>query len=220
MLNYKRNLIAVAALVACGWVASATADTVDSGFEGSGNTEGWTGIGALLSQADDPDEGGVLQVTPDAPPEGGTEVVLEAPSTFLGDMLSFDGGSLSFRTNIFEAMETILTTTITGQNGGVATVTFDGTNTPPSVWQTLSAPLSASEWGVTNQENWENILRDVQSITFGFVAPTQTAIAFDDIIFSTGNGASDQAPVPEPGTMVLLGTGLLGMLAYRQRQKA
>lgn len=221
MTKTKNQLIFAMATAALCWTGAATADSVGSTFEGSGDTEGWSGIGALLSQASDPGEGGVLQVTPE-PSEGeeSVEVTIEAPSSFLGDMLSFDGGSLSFRTNIFSAMETILTTTITGGTGNESvSVSFDNSAvTPPSVWQTLSAPLSASEWG-TNPEKWENILSSVKSITFGFVAaPTEEPIGFDDIFLSGPLANSNFAPTPEPGTLVLLATGLAGMWAYRRRK--
>ena len=224
MKKTQNRLILTFATVALCWAGTAGADSVSSNFEGGGDTEGWSGIGALLSQASDPGEGGVLQVTPDPPAEEGgtTDVEIEAPSSFLGDMLNFDGGSLSFRTNIFSAMETILTTTITGGAGNESvSVSFDNSSTtPPSVWQTLSAPLSASEWG-TNPEKWENILSDVQSITFGFAAaPTEEPISFDDITLATGPLGSNFAPTPEPGTLVLLATGLAGMWAYRRRKSA
>ena len=219
----KQLMLAMAAAALC-WTGAATADSVGSTFEGSGDTEGWSGIGALLSQASDPGEGGILQVTPEPSEEeeGPVEVEIEAPASFLGDMLNFDGGSLSFRTNIFSAMETILTTTITGGAGNESvSVSFDNSaTTPPSVWQTLSAPLSASEWG-TNSEKWENILSDVQSITFGFVsAPTEEPIGFDDIFLTGPFANSNFAPTPEPGTLVLLATGLAGMWAYRRRKSA
>jgi hypothetical protein len=48
------------------------------------------------------------------------------------------------------------------------------------------------------------------------VTPFEHFHQFGDIVLQVGGGA---APVPEPGTWLLLAGGLLGVMGYRWRRK-
>jgi hypothetical protein len=53
---------------------------------------------------------------------------------------------------------------------------------------------------------------DVDLVNYLFTGGALTPVSFD--------GSLTVAPVPEPGTMVLLGSGLVGFLGFRRRRKA
>jgi len=76
------------------------------------------------------------------------------------------------------------------------------------------------DWGASFQQALSSGYDAGESITFFFVSTLPPHLGNYNLIDGqTGTGTSF-APVPEPGTMALIGSGLLGLAARRRRNKA
>lgn len=92
-----------------------------------------------------------------------------------------------------------------------ATIGFDGAN-----WVNIGE-VGNGQYTIILNIDWlnDNGLLDV---TLSVSNPLGTATAWLD--HSYLSGTAETAPVPEPTTMLLLGTGLLGLVSAKQRKKA
>lgn len=64
---------------------------------------------------------------------------------------------------------------------------------------------------------WENMLDGI--VTIDIIAPNEPYIALDYAYLDTDHVAPPQNPVPEPTTIILLGSGLLGLFGARRKVK-
>jgi hypothetical protein len=87
---------------------------------------------------------------------------------------------------------------LNGTGNILASLTLPGTASPYSVWN----PIGVSFAGIA------------KSVDFGGAADL---IGFDDI--TVGSATPGNNPVPEPGTIMLLGAGFLGLAVYGKRRK-
>jgi hypothetical protein len=139
-----------------------------------------------------------------------------APTQFTGDLSGFENGTLSVDLATFAGRGGTFpkfgTVRITGA-GDSALFDLASTAPPVGTWQTFSSPLNAAAWGKTAVE-WTAILLDVREIAISRDAfDGADTIGIDNFIM-----ASEQQPVPEPISMLLFGTGLVGIGGYVRRK--
>ncbi len=179
-----------------------------SAFEG--DAEGWTASGASVTHAAaGGNPGGFLSIT-DTADDTATAIF---PAKFLGNLLEFDGGLLTYDFLVLEP-RTPLTSVGSGfgriqMNGSGSNATFDYGLSPPipstELWTTYSVPMTATAWNTT-QANWEQVLSNVNYLDV--IIQAGSTIGLDNVTL---------APVPEPSSFLLLGSGLLGLAGWRRR---
>lgn len=111
-----------------------------------------------------------------------------------------------------------------GSNGVPAGVLFNGTFSGPLTWKAIWNPSGDhhGSWTYELSGRITGTLTNGQKLTANFVAYTfdvaHGAEFSSSVRFKSGT-ATSMAAVPEPGTMALLGSGLLGlgMLGFRKR---
>ncbi len=98
--------------------------------------------------------------------------------------------------------------------GGGSNATFRYADPPAPalrVWTTYKVPFNAKAWHTT-EENWEQVLSVVTSFGVTWDRPGLDSIGLDNWRFTSANHV-----VPEPGSLFLLGTGLLGLVGWRRK---
>ena len=207
-----RAFLAATLLMSSITVASA-ATAITSTFDDG--DEGWTVIGNATGvefNATGGNPGGFIEVN-DAS-VGGFSFV--APDAFLGDLSSFEGGTLSFDTfddSSKDVLDSFGVVSIAGA-GGVASLDLF-TGPLGDTFQTVSAALTADVWGVT-EETWQAILADVTAITL--VGESVTGIT--EQVGLDNFAVSSVAPVPLPASLSFMLAGLGGLVVMRRRRKA
>lgn len=195
-------------------VQVASADIISS-FDS--DLDGWTtdNSGTFQHMPSGGNPGGFLFLDNDE----STIAHLFAPSKFLGDLSSFDGGTISFDGSLlgsggtfFEGVDDYGVIVITGTAGMASLDLVPGGATPSlNSWATYSASLDASTWGVS-QANWDAIISDVTSVQLGVEGLFGDEIQGIDNVRITA--------VPEPGSTILLALGFVAVVCrFRTRRK-
>ena len=186
-------------------VRPATGLTIQSTFDSG--LEGWTAVLITTTwQTTGGNPGGFLRGV-DQP----FTSYLLAPAAFLGDLSAFNGGYMSFD---HIALDTA-GESIAGLGGTVeiysgSQVASADLLTPMTSWQTGSAPLTATAWGVS-QATWTSLLSNV----------TEIRVIVDSTLSGGNADGFDNFTIvtPEPGTFLLLATGF-ACFGYAHRRGA
>jgi len=109
-----------------------------------------------------------------------------------------------------------------GMAGGYVNV-YDGINGMGNILASLSIPETLNNWAGADPDGFFGPFEAIgvefqgiaKSVAFGGNADQ---IGFDNVTFGSATPGGDNAPVPEPATIILLGSGLLG-LGVRARKK-
>ena len=95
--------------------------------------------------------------------------------------------------------------------GGGSNATFDYAPNPPipstAFWKTYYVSMTAAAWNTT-QANWEIVLSDVTNCHIILEPVDGSIVGLDNFAI---------APVPEPASLLLLGSGLLGLVGWPRR---
>ena len=122
------------------------------------NLEGWEGGGGTIQHISlGNNMGGYVKMTDTVT----SRMYVTAPDKFLGNLLSFDGGTLTFDSKIFNPDESYPDFGKIKINNLYLDI-IDAN--PTQDWRTYSIPLKSSIWGVS-QEEWEEILSNVTKIS-------------------------------------------------------
>lgn len=162
---------------------------------------------------------------------------LIAPSAFTGDFSSYIGGSFSFDARLDFSSGGPLEHTfgwvyLTG--GGTTVASRLGDDNLPSDWTTYSSSLVASNWmladlvnvipevpegsttGLVNEATFAAVLSDITEIRISGepIGGSNEITGFDNI----GIHSTTTSPIPLPSAIILMGTGLLGLLGLGRRR--
>jgi hypothetical protein len=206
-----------AAIVLCG-IGRADAVVITSNF--SAGTDGWTSSGSNLAQVPaGGNPGGFLQST-DA---SSSVATLFAPAPFLGDLSTFDGGSLSLDTILVfnnGGAPYVPFGTVTIANGGLSASLDLVAGPTPLVWSTFGAALTSAAWGVSASD-WATILSNETSISFIIESTFGQGerVGLDNFTLTSSNV---DPVIPEPSSIVLLLLGTSGAagFGYFRRRKS
>lgn len=212
-MRLTRTLTALALAVAVAPAAGAQQVT-DRSQVGSSSTITWTGATVGTTTASQTGAG----VTVDAGTNGNFSPLIAGSSWqggfTNGDALLYAGGGswveLSF-SSMLDGFATQL-----WHNLGTYAVTFEAFRGTSSIFSYI---LNASGGGAPN-DNQAPVFGLVDAGGFDRVRITSSAeFSIDELTISQGGRVPDPTTVPEPATVALLGTGLLGMAAVRLRRR-
>lgn len=214
-----------------GMVSVSLADIISSFDYGR---EDWTATnGTIKWMPSGGNPGGYLEVQD----TGGTmyDVRLLAPSKFLGDLSSFDGGSLSFDSKLIDLGGGKLDNGAFGQvrlSSGSQTALRDlAPSAPTYSWLNYGLDLTPEAWGYGGS-NWGAFLGNITEIrvTLDCTASRFETVGFDNFLLRNpapppGEDPPGEEPpgedppdhLPEPGTWLLVGIGTAA-LAWRRRR--
>ena len=128
-----------------------------------------------------------------------------APMRYTGNVVAYSGSSSS-STFLFDQDVTYFTLLVTASNYSLSLNMYDGAN---SLIRTYSSYIS--------QGIWHSMTPDLTGVNVRKIVLSGNAdqFGYDEITYNLGNSV-----VPEPATLLLLGSGLLGLVGIRKRRSS
>jgi hypothetical protein len=210
--NFGLALGVAVLLMVAATLAPAHAALIQSTFDT--NLDGWTVINGAtytwVSSGGNP--GGYLQATDTA----STDMLAVAASPkFTGNLSSFNGGTLSFDAKLIGLKQSANTYPGFGRvtlSDGTNSYTVDLASSPiTSSWLTYSAIFNYTTWGLASETAWKTFISNITNITVNLETHSgaHETVGLDNF----------RLRVPEPGTVLLLGSVLL-LLGFGGRRMA
>lgn len=214
--KYKRKPLAGLLLATVLTVGSALpAQALDFGFEFSnfyGNTNG-TVTGRILGLQDNSSNQAATSVIIDSIPGAFSTVgSVPTPGGFGNDILGWIGtpiNDFSVENGVITSYEVFNYTGIGGQGFLLSKSLGDGIG------------LFAEDLNSNGDLDEDDIFLDTDLITFTSLDPSNSnqSVSYNALTVTFGGGIPNQ-PVPEPSTMLLLGSGLTSIIAWRARKRS
>ena len=194
----------------CLILAGSSFDVGADGWFGSGTAFSWENAGG--------NPGGYMQYDNNNPNYVNARIT--APTEYLGNWLDLNVTDLFYDAKIFRTGSYVsrhhYKVWISGP-GGKAYWNGPMVSVTATDWLTLNARITESDWTV-NSGSWNSILGDVTSLQITMAYYTNWA-PFEITGVDNVELFSSMEPVPEPATMLLFGTGLLGLLGFKRKKK-
>ncbi len=213
--GFKRYFLFVLMMVLVLFCGTQSQANLVSTFDTS--TEGWTVVRASDNSVNwgptGGNPGGFLSGVDQG--QGGGVGFFMSPSSWNGDWTGYKNGQLKYDLAIHNPNSRYYQHAFDVQilSGSTALTGISVQTTAWTGWKTFEVPLTAASFG--NDPNFDTVMANVT----GLYIRAEYLIGYETEKLDNVRVTGTAAPVPEPATMLLLVTGLVGLASTRLRRK-